>query len=990
MVCSKVGSHDQMNNMNDDTNGDNFGRSRVIDILTPEGKTLKMHIQDSTTVGCIKIDCELLCGIPSDLQLVKLQDKELGNDETIDISDGCTLRVTVQQWWQKFISACYKGDTKQVRKRALVKMSQISREERNFTAAFIGAVKGNHNLMFATCAGRNMNLRTKTKLSGRNLLHAAVSGGSKSCVANIFMNGGNALLEVPDNTGETPIKMAEKLYGDSGELVNFLNVYLELHRRDAKCSGSSNSFWDNFERNNDSSGGISADDKFDNSDNSRPQFNENMDSQLGDLSSDSDERTEEKKTTNYTETRFCNNNSATPLTKVNIVDYDATVGQNSSHVRLDGFSNSDNEQIGANFKNEGSSEQCYIPKSDTGYYSGNNESIRKDTTHVTEMLWNEHLFTQANTPLVGSTTGHELSLAHSRSGDDKEVNSMSLLSADPNYADSNESDRRAQPRNQGIEEQRRKRTTTERPNLEKLLSMSSENSASPILSASPENEPHNSESVVNESRDDQQANEENKNEPQDKQCCANTESEVVNARNDKATLPTATSSEKCNIVTSHSPKPLRRAQLRKKSIVEQQRRRRSMAGRPNLEELIRKREEESEQENASEIGKEEGSGAMDSNETGPVALVITTEDSSNLKCKEKSNDADFKDEGLITIKNMEKENTGYESKEKKFSAIDYQGEESPVSARYVLQMWQNQALENASGDETDTTCSPKTPRRALLRKQVFMEQRRKRSATERPNLIKRLDSHKKDDDGDEKLGHEEIEIIRHGKGQEKTNKDSKNNDLVFPVDRGGALESDFSSANSGESASTKEQNVEPKKAPTNPPLTGTSQKRLPIRVTHRRSNVGHLLEARARKDLRSNWSYLSGDESDVSETEQKVVDETVMNIRTSSKMQRRRRLPMVPNKTMKLPLIKIEDSGTSTGSDPGDTHVPKCSQVHYSGSVGGDEKSFVLNDNFKVPCPSVGRSRSGSMCSEDSASSEEMLGERSRQVKYFELTIVYC
>ena len=204
-----------------------------------------------------------------------------------------------------------------------------------------------------------------------------------------------------------------------------------------------------------------------------------------------------------------------------------------------------------------------------------------------------------------------------------------------------------------------------------------------------------------------------------------------------------------------------------------------MAGRPNLEELIRKREEESEQENASEIGKEEGSGAIDSNETGPVALVITTEDSSNLKCKEKSNDADFKDEGLITIKNMEKENTGYESKEKNFSAIDYQGEESPVSARYVLQMWQNQALENASGDETDTTCSPKTPRRALLRKQVFMEQRRKRSATERPNLIKRLDSHKKDDDGDEKLGHEEIEIIRHGKGQEKTNKDSKNNDLVF-------------------------------------------------------------------------------------------------------------------------------------------------------------------------------------------------------------------
>lgn len=33
-----------MNNMNDDINGDNFGRSRVIDILILEGKILKMYI----------------------------------------------------------------------------------------------------------------------------------------------------------------------------------------------------------------------------------------------------------------------------------------------------------------------------------------------------------------------------------------------------------------------------------------------------------------------------------------------------------------------------------------------------------------------------------------------------------------------------------------------------------------------------------------------------------------------------------------------------------------------------------------------------------------------------------------------------------------------------------------------------------------------------------------------------------------------------------
>lgn len=72
-----------------------------------------------------------------------------------------------------------------------------------------------------------------------------------------------------------------------------------------------------------------------------------------------------------------------------------------------------------------------------------------------------------------------------------------------------------------------------------------------------------------------------------------------------------------------------------------------------------------------EIGKEEGFGVMYLNEIGLVVLVIMIEDFSNLKCKEKLNDVDFKDEGLIIIKNMEKENIGYEMKEKNFFVIEY-------------------------------------------------------------------------------------------------------------------------------------------------------------------------------------------------------------------------------------------------------------------------------------------------------------------------------
>lgn len=122
--------------------------------------------------------------------------------------------------------------------------------------------------MFVMCVGRNMNFCIKIKLSGRNFFYVVVFGGSKSCVVNIFMNGGNVLLEVLDNMGEILIKMVEKLYGDLGEFVNFLNVYFEFYWCDVKCFGLFNSFWDNFEWNNDSLGGISVDDKFDNSDNS--------------------------------------------------------------------------------------------------------------------------------------------------------------------------------------------------------------------------------------------------------------------------------------------------------------------------------------------------------------------------------------------------------------------------------------------------------------------------------------------------------------------------------------------------------------------------------------------------------------------------------------------------------------------------------------------------------------------------------------------------
>lgn len=977
MVCSKGDSSDQISIMDGDS-GDktdqNASRSRAIDILTPEGETLKISVGENAMIKDIKIDCELLCGIPSDLQLIKLQGKDLCNEDTVaslGITDGCTLRLTVPQWWQKFVSTCFKGDTQQVRKRIYVKMSQVSREERSFTAAFIGAVKGNHNLMFAAFAGGKMNLHSKTKLSGRNLLHAAVSGGSTSCVANILMNEGNALLEAPDNTGETPVKMAIKLYGEDGDIVKFLNVYLELHRRDAKHSGFSNHYWDNLERNNiNISDAVSGDNDSNNGDESHSQSDESISNKFGDLDLDSDETPGEKIGTTYTETDFFtphNSRKNLPsVTKVNVEDYDATTGQDSLAVSLDSSSKLDDPEINANHNSLSSNEQGCGQKSDTGYYSGNNQSTEKDANHVTEMLWNESLFTQGKTSPIDTTTNQPSNLA----ADEPEnvTHNASILSADPSAdgdADSSFSPkppRRAQLRKQSILDSRRKKSTTERPNLELLLAMSSQNS-SPLQGHSNEgivSEPRDSEVLTNESRDNEESHEAFTNESREKQDSATN----VENQKEQITLPTASPSSSCGPDTpSQSPKPLRRAQLRKKSIVEQ-RRRRSIAARPNLEELTANREEEAEEATSAETRLE--SSALEPKEQGTTAVESKEEGASAPETKEK---------GSSALESKEKGSSAVESKGAESTAVDLKEEESPISARYVLQLWQDQAQETAaaalSGDESDASHSPKIPRRAFLRKQVFMEQRRRRSATERPNIIKLIAAAKEQGDGEEG-GEETAEITSQDKGEEPP-VESQNDECAISVGQE-SICYDFSPVTSSDEVSMREHYSEDKETPetsSHSPAVVQIQQRAPIRTSQRCSNSGPLLEARARRDQRRNRSSLSGEESDVSDNEQSVLQETVAPINRVAKTQRRRRLPVLPDKIIKLPVIKIEDSGSSVSSDSRDAHV--SNQVCTSGPVNGEMRSAAI-----APHPPACRSRSGSICSEDSMSSGEVYSERPR------------
>jgi len=814
-------------------------------------------------------------------------------------------------------------------------MSQISREERSFTAAFMAAVKGNHSLMFAAFAGRKINLHSKTKLSGRNLLHAAVSGGSTSCVANILMNGGNALLEAPDNTGETPVKMAKKLYGEDGDMVKFLNVYLELHRREIKHSGFSNRYWDNLEKNNNSSDVISVDNEDNNGDENRSQSDEKLITELGDLNLDQDDLSR----TNFTETEFFtseSNKSFPSVSKVNIENYDAKTGYNSSVVTSNGSSKPDGHlENNVNPVNLSCSEQSYGQTSDTGYFSSGNQSNGKD---VTEMFWNEDLFTQTNVPSTESQiTKQELNLDEQTGADDDEegATNLTILSA---VSSAVESSRWIKPRRRAqlrFLEQKRKRSTTERPNSEQLMMMGSDS----VPSESREN--GQNEEHTNEGGDKRQTTE-----SREKENPAITADDVIKVWQGQDNVPTVTISTNrdSSADNCHSSKPLRRAQLRKKSIVEQ-RRKRSMVERPKVEELDtgERKSEGRTSDNLERNPEETTSGVFEQTAEGNKGekLKRTAEDTTSgiLQHNLKNSTTDLERDNDTNSK-LEQRTEGFKTNE---SLED----ESPVSAKYVLRLWQNQAhdaeMAALSGDESETgRRSPKLQRRAFMRKQVFMEQRRKKSATERPNIIKLIRRSEVEDENAIQDANENA-----SENNRKDKPSVAGNDVSsLPVSQENAP-SYIPAVTAGDESSMKVQFWDDKETsePVShlPPKSQTTE-RIPLRRAQRCSSTGPLLDSPEKKGARpTSWSSVSGDESEASDQEKKVVAETVTSIGRLTKAQRRRRLPLLPDKGIKLPVIKVEDSGNSRGS--------------------------AAN---KAPHPPLGRTRSGSTCSEDSVSSVEM------------------
>lgn len=227
-----------------------------------------------------------------------------------------------------------------------------------------------------------------------------------------------------------------------------------------------------------------------------------------------------------------------------------------------------------------------------------------------------------------------------------------------------------------------------------------------------------------------------------------------------------------------------------------------------------------------------------------------------------------------------------------------------------------------------------------------MEQRRKKSATERPDVLKLIRQNKEWENGDANQDSDRAE------SESKRDVESlvaQNNVLVTNEEQvnAGLYDPHFPPGNDVSRA----QNETVEAGLTQSTQSELNKERTPIRRAQRCSNTGLLASNRTEDTEPRSWSLVGGRESDESDQERAAIAEPVAPIahRSKAKATRRRRLPKLPDKAIKLPVIKIEDSGIS--------------------------RELTTMTALQLP---FGRTRSDSTCSEDSTSSAEMSSATAR------------
>lgn len=205
---------------------------------TNEVFTVK-NVTISMTVDALKINLEIIAGIPKPLQrLMYLDEGDMEDNSTLqhhDIVSGAKITMTIWRTWMHLLQACVKGELDKVIKLGVTPdsdyrdpnstfMSEKKREEwffeRQSVALYVAAHRGHVDIIKQLIsAGADV---SKTTKCGRTALHVAAAVGQDACVDLLLKYGAGELIKTEDNLGKTPLLLASEWGHKSSERRLFL------------------------------------------------------------------------------------------------------------------------------------------------------------------------------------------------------------------------------------------------------------------------------------------------------------------------------------------------------------------------------------------------------------------------------------------------------------------------------------------------------------------------------------------------------------------------------------------------------------------------------------------------------------------------------------------------------------------------------------------------------------------------------------------------
>jgi len=214
----------------------------IVDSVDTYEKFNLHKIDLNMSVLNLKIDLELLSGIPAEIQRITYLDDGEMIDESIlrshEIVDGGRIKLSVWKVWKGLVQASAHGYVDEVLKEGVdetagyespntLQMSSDRRhswfKSRAFISLMVATHKGHLGLV-KMLLQRNAPLYTKTK-HARNVLHIGAANEQNACLKHLLFSGGANLMDKVDCNGLTPIECSAKYQSNTSSAYKILHIF---------------------------------------------------------------------------------------------------------------------------------------------------------------------------------------------------------------------------------------------------------------------------------------------------------------------------------------------------------------------------------------------------------------------------------------------------------------------------------------------------------------------------------------------------------------------------------------------------------------------------------------------------------------------------------------------------------------------------------------------------------------------------------------------